>query len=86
MIAYRCDLCNEIRDCTPRQIEHTEYDICNQCWEALTAKLEGKGRPRSAYETVTLPVTSAPEPPEKPNHDRFPGAPPTIYGSANQSN
>ncbi len=86
MIVYRCDLCNEIRECTQREIEHSEYDICAQCWEALCAKLKGKGRSQRASETVTLPIVPAPEPTEKPQQRPFPGEPPTIYGTADQLN
>jgi hypothetical protein len=27
MIAYRCDLCGEVRECSQREIEQTEYVV-----------------------------------------------------------
>ena len=45
MIVYKCDLCGEVRDCTQREIEHIEYDICAECWDAMVSKLKGKEDP-----------------------------------------
>jgi hypothetical protein len=56
MIVYRCDLCGEVRDCSQREIESTEYDICAECWTGLTAKLQGKGRPLKPRQTIALPA------------------------------
>jgi hypothetical protein len=50
MIIYKCDLCGELRNCVPRQIEQTEYDICSDCWNELTGKLkQGKIEIGSPY-------------------------------------
>jgi hypothetical protein len=85
MVIYRCDLCGEIRDCSQREIEHTEYDICADCWNALASKLNGKGRSQAHSETVTLPARTTPEP-ARETKPPFPGAPPGIYGSADHVN
>lgn len=83
MVIYKCDLCGEIRDCMPRQIEHTEYDICAVCWEALMSKLEGKGRRKPGS-----PSAEPPSVPELPRHakERFPGQPPDIIARASRAN
>ena len=83
MIVYRCDLCNEIRECSPREIEHVEYDICSECWNALESKLKGKGRPKQEVKAVGQPTPLPPEPTREPEHP-FPGAPPKIYAHAEQ--
>ncbi|HET7208200.1 MAG TPA: hypothetical protein VFI95_16615 [Terriglobales bacterium] len=83
MIVYRCDLCDEIRECTQREIEHTEYDICAECWEALSAKLKGKGRPKHV-DAIAAPANPVAEPTREPKEKPFPGSPPTIYGGAEQ--
>jgi len=79
MIVYQCDLCGEVRDCAPRQVEQMEYDICANCWDALMEQLKGKGRARSGrrhvIEPPALPLI-VPEPRE-PEHP-FPGKPPDI--------
>jgi hypothetical protein len=83
MIVYRCDVCNEIRECEQKDISDKEYDICSECWKALLAKLVGKGRSKGAHEFVTLPIQQPlPESPQEPRPPSPPGAPPTIYGSA----
>jgi len=84
MLVYRCDLCNEIRDCAQRLIEDKEYDICSECWNVLTQKLTGKGRAKQAPEIVTVPLP--PPSPDQPKPSRFPGGPPTVYGSADPVN
>ena len=86
MIIYQCDLCGELRDCVPRQIEGTEYDICSNCWNELTAKLKDKGRPKSARHTVqNLPSVVLPEPSPE-TRKPFPGQPPEIIGESMRTN
>jgi hypothetical protein len=72
-----CDLCGEVKQCQPREIEGQAYDICSECWNPLAQKLKGKGRVKKEREMVLLPpVTTAPEPKEiKP----VPGEPPKIW-------
>jgi len=86
MIVYKCDLCNEIRDCTQRDIGDKEYDICSQCWTSLLAKLEAKGRSRRIRDCVTLPTYPLPEAPHEPKQPPMPGAQPTIYDGTDQVN
>ena len=52
-----CDLCGETKDCSHREIEGKEYDICSECWTPLALKLKGKGRAKNP-ETVFLPPRS----------------------------
>jgi hypothetical protein len=85
MIVYRCDVCSEIQECSQREIEHIEYDICADCWNSLVSKLKEKGRPRAYPGIVTLPVPAIPEPSRGPKQP-FPGAPPDIYSSADPVN
>jgi hypothetical protein len=85
MIIYGCDLCGEIRDCRQREIEHTEYDICAECWNALASKLKGKGRSQRHPETAAVAARTAPEPSPETKQP-FPGAPPSVYGSAEHVN
>ncbi|PYV37671.1 MAG: hypothetical protein DMG06_27460 [Acidobacteria bacterium] len=42
MIIYKCDLCNQIRECAQKKIDGKYYDICLECWSPLEAKLKGK--------------------------------------------
>jgi hypothetical protein len=86
MLVYRCDWCNEIRDCTPRIIEGVEYDVCPECWNSLVEKLKGKGRSTKPREMISLPVPRAPDSPGEPKPSRFPGAPPIVYASADPVN
>jgi hypothetical protein len=86
MLVYRCDLCNEIRDCAQRILEDKEYDICSECWKSLVEKLEGKGRSKKSSEIIALPSPRVPDSPDEPKPSRFPGAPPTVYGSAQPVN
>lgn len=75
-----CDLCGEAKECSPRQIEGKEYDICSDCWNPLALKLVGKGRVKKQRETVFLPPMTkeaAPKEPEPP-----PGGPPKIVALA----
>jgi len=39
-----CDLCGQAKDCSQKEIESKEYDICADCWNPLAEKLKGKGR------------------------------------------
>jgi hypothetical protein len=86
MIVYRCDLCNEIRECTQRIIEDTQYDICSECWESLASKLKGKGRCKPDREVVLLPAPRAPQSPDVPLPSPFPGGPPKIYSGVEPVN
>jgi hypothetical protein len=38
--------------------------VCTACWNALAEKLKGKGRVKMQPETVFLPPTKEPEPPQ----------------------
>lgn len=74
-----CDLCGQARECSQREIESKEYDLCSECWNPLAEKLKGKGRTKEEREMVFLPplVTSEPKREEpKP----VPGEPPKIWG------
>ena len=75
-----CDLCGQAKECTPRQIEGKEYDLCADCWNPLAEKLKGKGRRKKPREMVFLPpLQTEPEPPpQKPG----PLEPPKIWGEA----
>ena len=86
MVVYRCDLCNEIRDCTQRVIGDKEYDICSECWNSLAEKLKGKGRAKRPNENIVLPALPVTHSPEGPKPSRFPGSPPTIFSSADPVN
>jgi len=74
-----CDLCGLAGECSRREIEGREYNICSGCWNPLTKKLRGKGI-SVERETVFLPpVTLEPRREEsKPG----PGEPPKIWGGA----
>lgn len=86
MLVYRCDFCNEIRDCTERIIEGVEYDVCAECWNSLVEKLKGKGRSIKPREIISLPAPRVPDSPGEPKPSRFPGAPPIVYASADPVN
>lgn len=73
-----CDLCGQAKECTPRQIEGKEYDICADCWNPLAEKLKGKGRGKKQRETVFLPPLK--QEPESPPTEPGPGEPPKIWG------
>ena len=75
-----CDLCGQAKDCSPKEIEGKEYDICSQCWNSLAEKLKGKGRVKSERETVFLPAPLKEPEPQEPKPE--PGKPPTIWGEA----
>ena len=75
-----CDLCSKANDCTPRQIEGKEYDICSDCWTPIATRLKGKGRVKKERETVFLPPIAPETEPRKAEPP--PGTPPTIIGRA----
>jgi hypothetical protein len=79
MSVGKCALCEKMRKCLPKRIEHREYDICAPCWNALDSQLRGKGRARRSRELILLPPVPAPstEAPAK----ALPGYPPTIWGA-----
>jgi hypothetical protein len=74
-----CDLCGQAKECSTREIEGKEYDICADCWNPLAEKLAGKGRSEKDREMVFLPaITTTPESePEQPKP--IPGEPPKIW-------
>jgi len=73
-----CDLCNQAKKCSAKEIEGKEYDICADCWRTLAEKLAGKGRQKRETVFLPPPITVRPEPeqPAKPQ----PGEPPKIWG------
>ena len=76
-----CDLCGNAKECTPKEIERKEYDICADCWAAIAEKLRGKGRPKKNSAPVILPQVSTAAEPETPKPE--PGLPPKIWAVAN---
>ncbi|PYV91936.1 MAG: hypothetical protein DMG05_06015 [Acidobacteria bacterium] len=42
MVIYKCDLCNQIRECVQKKIDGKYYDVCVDCWSPLEEKLRGK--------------------------------------------
>lgn len=85
MILYKCDLCDQPRECTQKEIERTEYDICAECWNALESKLHGKGRRRKNKDAVLLPSPILPEP-QPQARPSFPGQPPEIIADGRPLN
>jgi hypothetical protein len=85
MIVFKCDFCSEVRDCTQKEIDRTEYDVCSECWNTLMAKLKDKGRPKARRDSliVSPPVTV-------PDIGReakpFPGQPPEIVAGSDRAN
>ena len=76
-----CDFCGQPKECSPKEIESKEYDICADCWQPLAEKLTGKGRVKRKREHVFLPPKTEPERPEsKP----LPGEPPKILCEADR--
>jgi hypothetical protein len=79
MIIYKCDLCDQTRECVQKKIDGKYYDVCLECWQPLEAKLKGKGRTtaKEAFEVSLPPLTKvdATDDKEKP----FPGAPPDTW-------
>ncbi len=76
-----CAMCGESKDCTAREIEGKEYDLCIDCWDALNHKLEGKGREIKRRMTVLVPPPpdTQKEKPETP----APHEPPKIWFQRN---
>lgn len=77
-----CDLCGQAKECTGREIEGKEYDICSDCWNLLAEKLKGKGRVRKQRDTVFLPTPTIKE----PEHEQKPqpGGPPKIWAGVDR--
>ena len=74
-----CDLCGQAKECSWKEIEGKEYDICADCWNPLAEKLKGKGRVRKKQrENVFLPPLQ--KEPEAPESKPLPGEPPKILG------
>jgi hypothetical protein len=51
-----CDVCWQAKECTPRQIEGKEYDICAECGNPLEEPREeatGNGLPGAAEDRTT---------------------------------
>lgn len=77
-----CDLCGKAKDCSQKEIEGKEYDICSPCWEPLAQKLKGKGREKTR-EMVLLPPRAIKErEEEEPGSHPLPGGPPVTQGEA----
>lgn len=74
-----CDLCGKEKDCSQKEMDGKEYDICSACWQPLALKLKGKGRVK-LRETVFLPQRPLQEQ-EKEKHPPVPGEPPIIQGT-----
>ena len=74
-----CDLCGKEKDCSQKEIDGKEYDLCSECWNSLAQKLEGKGRvkPREMVLLPQTPLKKRDE--EKP--EPLPGEPPVIQGA-----
>jgi hypothetical protein len=66
MVVHKCDLCGQVKECLQKEIDHTEYDICRECWDELGAKLQGKGRVKDTREIILLNATV-----HSPSHLRF---------------
>jgi hypothetical protein len=73
-----CDLCGQAKECSKRQIEDKEYDICSDCWNALAEKLKGKGTLVKKRDLVLLPSMQLLEPAE-PKPTGPPQGPPKIW-------
>lgn len=73
-----CDLCNQPKKCTTKEIEGREYDICADCWRPLAEKLAGKGRQPEPAVFLPPVITTQPEP-QQPSTPA-PGEPPKIWG------
>jgi hypothetical protein len=71
-----CDLCGQAKECSQREIDGNEYDICSDCWNPLAEKLKGKGRVKRKRETVFVPPLQ--KEPESPESKPVPGEPPKI--------
>lgn len=75
-----CDLCGKAKDCSQKEIDGKEYDICFDCWRPMALKLRGKGRERHR-ETVFLPQRPLKEQ-EEEKPQPLPGEPPIVQGAA----
>ncbi len=79
-----CDLCGETKNCSQKEIESKEYDICLECWTPLARKLKGKGRPTKG-ETVFLPPPRQVKEREDEEPKPLPGEPPKIWGEGHRA-
>ena len=77
-----CDLCGEANDCSQKEIEGKEYDICSNCWKLLEQKLKGKGRVKKEMVFLPPPREKEREDEEKPE----PRKPPKIWGAMDRPN
>ncbi len=77
MSKVKCALCGEAKECSAREIEGKEYDVCADCWEVFSRKLEGKGREVKHRTTVLIPPR--PETREETPEPPMPGEPPKIW-------
>ena len=79
-----CDLCGKAKECSQKEIDGKEYDICDDCWNPLAEKLAGNGRTKRDREMVILPqpIITKPEPEEPPTR---PGEPPKIWGGVERT-
>ena len=85
MVFYRCDLCDEIRNCVQKQIDGMEYDLCTACWNSLAEKLRGKGR-KKRRESIMLPALPRPSGPRPETPPDAPKLPPDIIAGSMQPN
>jgi len=76
MATAKCALCGESRECSSKEIEGKEYDLCVECWDELSLKLSGKGREVKHRTSVIIPPLETPQ--EKPDQPA-PGEPPKIW-------
>ena len=78
MIVYRCDLCDQIKNCGEKEIEGRFYHICLECWTPLEVKLKGKGRARDK-EKIEPPSLSVQTDDSQEKEIPFPGQPPKTW-------
>ena len=78
-----CDMCDQAKECSSKEIEGKEYDICADCWKPIAQKLRGKGRTKKAGETVFLPPRI--QEPEKQETKPAPGEPPKIWSNVGRA-
>ena len=55
MILFKCDLCDQVKECVQKEIDGRQY-LCVDCWRPLEEKLKGKGRTTRQREMVYLPT------------------------------
>jgi ribosome-binding protein aMBF1 (putative translation factor) len=77
-----CDLCGQAKECSQKEIDGKEFDICFDCWNPLAEKLKGKGRVKRKRETVFLPPLEKEPEPQEPKP--LPGEPPKILCRADR--